>query len=89
MLQKIFVIRDARAEVYLMPHFVRARGEAIRSFADAVNDDKTQLSKHPEDFMLFEVGEYDDNTGVITPHEQPVAIAKAIDLYIAPDTLAS
>ena len=83
MLHKIFVVRDAKVEAYAKPIFVRSRGEGLRSFTDAVNDNTTEFARHPEDYALFEIGVYDDDTGLVEPHVQPELIAKAVDLVIA------
>lgn len=60
----IIVMRDITANVYGQPNFVGNLGGAIRTFADQVNDPKrdTVLSQHPEDFELYKVGTYEDNT---------------------------
>ena len=53
-----------------MPFYSPRNESALRQFSDAVNDDRNhenQWAKHPEDFSLFCLGEYDDNTGVIIP----------------------
>lgn len=63
----IVVVRDRSADVFAQPMFVANRGSAIRSFADQVNDsrdEKNILNRHPEDFDLFELGTYDDSTGL-------------------------
>lgn len=62
---KIVAIRDRAIDTFGVPVFVASTGAAIRSFSDEVNrkDDNNNLSKHPEDFDLFLLGEYDDQTG--------------------------
>lgn len=72
-----FVIRDRAANVFDRPFFAIARGAAIRSFSDAVNGGDPNFSKHPGDFDLFELGTYDDNTGLFetgVPHQ--IAVGK-------------
>ena len=61
--QKIFSIRDSKADYYTTPFFVKTMGEAERMFKDIIRDEKSQLNKHPEDFDLYYMGLYDDNTG--------------------------
>jgi hypothetical protein len=53
--------------------FVPSAGVAIRSFSDEINRNNAdnQLYNHPDDFDLYELGEFDDNTGIFTLHEQP------------------
>lgn len=77
---KMYTVRDAKAEVYNAPFYKRSHGEAERDFAMAIRDEKNPSAKYPEDFDLFFVGEYDDQTGVVKPLATPQHIAKAIDL---------
>jgi hypothetical protein len=53
--------------------FVPSAGVAIRSFSDEINRNNAdnQLYNHPDDFDLYELGEFDDNTGLFALHEQP------------------
>lgn len=66
---KVFSIWDSKAEVYSQPHFIRTKGEAIRSLTEAVNQQDHSFSKHAEDYSLFEIGTWDDTTGELIPHE--------------------
>jgi hypothetical protein len=66
-------VKDRAADAYGRPMFVPSTGVAIRSFSDEINrsDADNQLYNHPDDFDLFEFGEFDDNTGSFELHEQP------------------
>ena len=44
--------------------------------------DDNQLYKHPDDFQLFYLGVFDDNTGGIDLLAQPKLIARAKDVMI-------
>lgn len=60
-------IKDRAIQAFQPPFAVRAKGEAMRNFMDAVNDpNNKQLHAHPEDYELYIVGYFDDNTGQIT-----------------------
>jgi hypothetical protein len=50
-------------------------GEAIRSFGEGCRDEKTELAKFPEDFILLKLGELDEKTGEITPEIKTLATA--------------
>lgn len=78
MILKIFSIRDQKSEVYNTPFYQKTHGEAERNFQQLVSDDKSTISKFPEDFDLYYLGEYDDNTGVTKPLDTPQHVAKAI-----------
>lgn len=73
---QVFSIRDVKAEAFSQsPFFFRSIGEAQRVFGDEVKNPESQLGKHPEDFQLFHIGEYDQTTGVLTPFAvlQPIS----------------
>jgi hypothetical protein len=66
-------VKDRAADAFGRPMFVPSTGVAIRSFSDEVNrkDVENNLYNHPDDFDLYELGEFDDNTGLFSLHEQP------------------
>ena len=66
-------VKDRAADAYGRPMFVPSTGVAIRSFSDEINRqaDDNQLYNHPDDFDLYEFGEFDDNNGQFVIYEQP------------------
>lgn len=64
---KMFAVFDVKAAAYLAPFFLPTVGQAVRAFADASNDPSTMFAKHPEDYTLFHVGEFDDSSGDCAP----------------------
>lgn len=62
---EMYAVRDKQVGAYMVPFFCRTRGEAIRSFTDAVGDKNTQFCKYPADYHLFYLGEFDDAGGVL------------------------
>ena len=66
-------VYDRAADAYARPMFVPSTGVAIRSFSDEINrsDVENQLFNHSDDFDLYEFGEFDDNSGKFTLHENP------------------
>lgn len=79
MMQKIFTVYDSKLEAYMQPFFMSSKGQAIRAFTDTVNDPSTQFNKHPEDFTLFEIGEYDDQSGKVQNLPTPNALGLALE----------
>jgi len=79
MLIKIFSIFDDKAQVYSNPFFMPHTGMATRAFADLVNDGQSNVAKHPSDFKLYQIGEFDDCSGGLTAVPQPVFINAAIE----------
>lgn len=76
---KVVAIYDSKAEAFLRPQMVRTRGEAIRILSDTVNKEDSLLHKHPGDFTLFEVAEFDERTGRYHPLDAFVNLGCAIE----------
>lgn len=62
----VMVVRDRAADTFGQPFFVVSVGVGVRSFSDAINNpsEDSDLRKHPEDFDLFKLGTFDDDTAV-------------------------
>lgn len=72
-------VRDNAIEAFQPVNSVRATGEALRGFIDAVNDPQNrQLHAHPEDFDLYSIGTFNDQTGELT-HHKPERLMRGID----------
>lgn len=63
----IMAVRDAKAEAFMPPMFVQAAGLGLRAFSDAINDPQHEFSRHPEDYSLYMLGEFDELQGVVHP----------------------
>lgn len=68
MIYKVLAVRDRAADAFGQPMFVAGIGGAIRSFGDEINrrEPNNSLAAHPEDFDLYELGEYDDSNASFT-----------------------
>jgi len=77
---KVFAIHDSKVNVYMAPPFFSpTSGSALRHFIDLAQDEKTSIAKHPEDYTLFEIGEYDDQNGQLTSLPTPQSRGVAIE----------
>lgn len=77
---KAYSIRDAKTEIFNTPFYNNTHGEAERNFKSTINDERSQINKYPEDFDLYFLGEYDTNTGKMSPLDTPQHMVKAINL---------
>jgi hypothetical protein len=84
MIHKVVSIFDQASLTFGRPVYVPALGSAIRSFQDEIqnNEQPSDLSRHPADFSLHHVADYDDNTGRFTNYED-VRIARGVDFQKA------
>ncbi len=77
---EICSIHDTAAQAYMTPMFFQSRGQAIRSFSDAVNDGKSDFYKHPEDYTLFHLGSFNERTGSIDIAPAPAVLTTGINI---------
>lgn len=60
MLLQIYSIYDSKAHVYSRPVYLLNADVAHRAALDALQDKSTDLARHPEDFIMFHLGTWDD-----------------------------
>lgn len=72
-------VMDVQAQAFMQPMFVQSKGVALRMVGDEVNRQAPEnlLFQHPEDFRLFELGEWDNATGLFECHAQPELVVDA------------
>lgn len=63
----VIAVRDRAADTFGSPWFSAALGAAVRAFGDEINSSESVASKHPEDYDLYELGMFDDDTGMFEP----------------------
>lgn len=83
MIQGIYSVKDLKAGAFAPPFFQPRDEAAIRAFSDAVTDGDSMLRRHPEDFALYCLGQFDDNLGLVAGEEQPKLLATAQGLLEA------
>ena len=64
--KNFYALLDVQVGAFLNPFTAINDGEAIRLFTTWVNDTEapTNVSKYPQHFSLFYIGEFDDVTGL-------------------------
>lgn len=65
MLWRIYSVFDNKARAYLQPWITHNSDTAKRIFAESATDAQHLFSRHAEDYTLFEIGTFDDNTGAV------------------------
>jgi hypothetical protein len=79
-MKKIYSVRDNKVDAYGVPFFVDSDVQALRELHVAVNDNRIQLSIFPEDFDLYELGSFNEQTGKIDTLVVPKFITGAVSL---------
>lgn len=86
----LFCTFDRASQSYSPPFAAPHAGMAIRGFSDAISNPSkdTDISRHPDDFDLFEIGTFDSSTGRIVPVDfldKPLVQGKQIAIQLARD----
>lgn len=80
MIYKVFAVFDSKVGAYTVPRFARSTGEMLRIFSHTVNQtsDDNGIAANPEDYTLFQIGEYDDEKGAMIS-SSPVSLGVALE----------
>lgn len=67
-------VKDSAVGVFSRPFFVPTVGLAVRSFTDEVNRaaEDNQVYRHPDDYVLFRLGSFDEETGIFENDVQSI-----------------
>ncbi len=76
---KLFTIKDTESNTTNHPFPMATKRDAVDALKQVVNDAKSTISNHPEDFQLYSLGEYDPRTMTILNWE-PEYIISASEL---------
>lgn len=75
---KIFAIYDKKAQAYANPFYFHHKAEALRGLEDVCKDPQSRLNRHPADFAMYQIGEWDDRSGKITSLPVPEFLEEAL-----------
>lgn len=81
MIKKVFSVYDAKARVYSNPFYAIRTEVAIRDFHRAATDPSSEISRFPLDYVLFLVGEFDDEACTFTTSEVPINLGDATQFF--------
>jgi hypothetical protein len=79
MIVKAYSFLDQKLGIFSMPFFCHMEGQAIRIASELATDVNTTVGRHPEDFSLYLVGEFNDNTGILAV-VGPTAVTNIVSL---------
>lgn len=74
---KIYAVKDTVQGAFMNPFYQHNDMEAQRSFALAIKDERSSYKNIAKDIQLFNLGEFDDETGEINPNLE--YISKGLD----------
>jgi hypothetical protein len=72
MITQVFSLFDTKAGIYGQPFFMQHVSQAVRAVQDLCSDGETTVGRHPADFTLCRLGQFDDNTGAFAAEYQNI-----------------
>lgn len=85
---EVYAVHDAAVGSFNNPLFFRSRGEAIRSFQDAVANEQNGFRSHAADYSFWQIGYYNQVDAVLEPLAAPDRVCGAKDFLTPPDKLS-
>lgn len=79
MINRLFAVQDSKAGAFHAPFCAPSEGVAVRMMLDCVNREGHPYAMHPEDYTLYEVGEFEDTDGRVSG-SQPRSISNLASL---------
>lgn len=77
----IYSVYDEKVKSFGTPFYKPTNPSAIRDFSDLAKDQNTSIGRHPEDYTLYQLGEYSDMDGTFTIYDTKNNLGKA-DQYL-------
>lgn len=84
MIKSIYSVFDSKAAIFSPPFYMSNNAMAIRSFGEIVEDKNTMVARHPEDFSLYMLGAFDDETGNLASIK-PINLVTASSMIVKPE----
>lgn len=78
----MLVVKDRALDTYGMPFVQTTTAQAVRGFTDEVNSDpaRSAVANHPDDYDLYIIGHYLEDTGEVTTVKPPELVVRGKDL---------
>lgn len=70
-------IFDSKAKAFMPPFFQVNEHVARRTFSNIANTAGHQIARNPEDFVMFIIGTFDDESGELRPFPQHINLGLA------------
>lgn len=86
MIFNMYVIYDVKASVYNRPFYLINDAVAARVAIDLTKDAASDISRHPEDFIMFKLGTFDDQTASFELNSSPAVMFRMHEIQHSLDS---
>jgi len=76
---KIFIFKDEKSSSYGPPMTMENRGTFLRMVQEELQKGQAIWVRHPHDFSMFEIGEYDAHMGDVYMYETKNCLGLVLD----------
>lgn len=73
-------VRDSALDAFMRPFFVPTTAMAVRSFQDEVKRPESEMGKHRDDYALFEIASFDEESGRFDNLPSPRQLIRGSDI---------
>ena len=77
-----YSIYDEKVLAFNRPYYAETHGAALRAFGEECNRADSMAQKHPEDFRMYHVGAFDQETGVFECLATPPQLLGSATEYV-------
>lgn len=81
---KLYAIFDSAVKAFMRPFVAQSHGDAIRAFKDLLMEHEHPVARHPEDYSLFFVASFNEQSGVVTGEQAPFGLGTALEYMPQP-----
>lgn len=80
MTNNLYALRDVKADNYIALHPMQSDILAKRGLTEALANPNTDMSRYPEDFHLYQLGEWDSVSGELKALRTPRFVCSVTEL---------
>lgn len=82
-MKPILVVKDRALDSYNQPFVQSTTAQGVRGFTDEINNRQqgnSGISAHPDDYDLYVIGHYNEQTAEIVPLKAPELVVRGKDV---------
>lgn len=80
---EMYCVYDKKTMFYEAPQYFHNVGHAMRTYGRMFMNERSMVSFSPEDYDIFTVGVFDDQSGKITAYPEPRFVCNALNVIHA------
>jgi hypothetical protein len=80
MILNMYSVHDVKSGVFSGPQVFVNEGVAMRAYEREFNNPQHMVYHYPEDYRIYEVGEWHDANGIVVPKATPKMVIEVKDL---------